>query len=87
MSKLTKGTIKTGRSQNLDDCQAQRNYARLETVDVSEQPHPHPALKYISNTPIQTTSNNKVYCTGNGGSLGHPIIFINLVLYLYNVYE
>lgn len=60
--------------------------ARFETVDISKQPNPAPAIKLISKVPINQVHENIVACDGGGGRLGHPKIYINLVKPLFSVF-
>lgn len=53
--------------------------ARFETVDISKQPYPAPAIELIAKTPIIQVHEHIVACDGGGGKLGHPKIYINLV--------
>ena len=57
--------------------------ARFETVDLSKQPNPQPAIDLISKYPIVEVHEHIVACDGGGGSLGHPKIYINLVQFSF----
>ena len=57
--------------------------ARFETVDISKQPNPAPAIELIAKIPINQVHENIVACDGGGDKLGHPKIFINLVNILF----
>lgn len=61
--------------------------ARFETVDISKQPNPAPAIELISKIPINQVHENIVACDGGGGKLGHPKIFINLVNSVFLVFK
>ena len=54
--------------------------ARFETVNIKKQPNPTPAIDLISNVPVIEVHENIVACDGGGGKLGHPKIYINLVM-------
>ena len=60
--------------------------ARFETVDLSKQPNPKPAIELISKHPIVEVHDHIVACDGGGGSLGHPKIYINLVQFSVTFY-
>lgn len=61
--------------------------ARFETVNIEKQPNPTPAIDLISKVPIIEVHENIVACDGGGERLGHPKIYINLVIISSHVSE
>ena len=54
--------------------------ARFETINIITQPNPKSAIELIKNSPIIKIKENVAVCDGGGNQLGHPKIFINLVI-------
>ncbi len=57
--------------------------ARFETVHINKQPNPIPAIELIAKAPVIQVHENIVSCDGGGGRLGHPKIYINLVISMF----
>ncbi|KAL8293743.1 hypothetical protein RQP46_000444 [Phenoliferia psychrophenolica] len=51
---------------------------RFEQTAQAFQPQPLAAIELIAEQPIRLVSGRTAACDGEGGSLGHPRIFINL---------
>lgn len=54
--------------------------ARFETINIITQPNPTSAIELIKNFPVIKIEKNIAVCDGGGNQLGHPKIFINLVI-------
>ena len=54
--------------------------ARFENVNIDKQPNPNPAIDLIAKFPVKEVETNIITCKGGENSLGHPQIFINLVV-------
>lgn len=54
--------------------------ARFETINIIAQPNPKSAIELIKKFPIIKVEENIAVCDGGGNQLGHPKIFINLVI-------
>ncbi|KAG0366149.1 hypothetical protein BGZ54_005744 [Gamsiella multidivaricata] len=54
---------------------------RFENVDINAQPQPQAAIDLIAEVPIRMVEGRRAKCDGGGGSLGHPAVWINLVIF------
>ncbi|KAF9193233.1 hypothetical protein BGZ50_007631 [Haplosporangium sp. Z 11] len=53
---------------------------RFENTDIDAQPQPKAAIELIAEEPIRMVEGRRARCDGGGGSLGHPGVWINLVI-------
>ncbi|CAG8464786.1 9095_t:CDS:2 [Paraglomus brasilianum] len=51
---------------------------RFEQTDLEVQPRPVAAIELIAEEPIHYVEGRSAVCDGDGGSLGHPRVYINL---------
>nr|VWO96780.1 Type III effector HopO1-1 [Ganoderma boninense] len=58
----------------------QHSSPRFEQTIMELQPSPLSAMEMINKEPIRVVHGRKAVCDGGGGPLGHPKIFINLLL-------
>ncbi|KAF9282847.1 hypothetical protein BGZ68_005721 [Mortierella alpina] len=53
---------------------------RFENTDIDAQPQPKAAIELIAEEPIRMVEGRRARCDGGGGALGHPAVWINLVI-------
>jgi NADH dehydrogenase (ubiquinone) Fe-S protein 6 len=82
----TEGTIQQAANRSVtwsahqQDKSVAMNNVRFEQTDLASQPNPMAAIELISQVPVAQVDKRIVACNGGGGALGHPRVYINLVL-------
>ena len=56
--------------------------ARFEQTNLETQPNPLAAIELINQVEVIKVEGRVVACDGGGGALGHPKVYLNLVLAL-----